>query len=188
VQGRSVEAAAGHAHGAANPHFWLDPGNAEIVGAAIAEALLRVAPDQQEKILAAHERFVARLHQRMAVWDVALAPYRGAPLIAFHNSWPYFARHFRLEIVDVIEPKEGVAPSASRIVRLAVLMRERHVRAILHEPFEPDDASRLLAQRTCAALLKLAPSVGTLPEAGDYFALFDHDVATLAQALGAPGG
>jgi hypothetical protein len=34
-------------------------------------------------------------------------------------------------------------------------------------------------------VLKLAPSVGSVPEASDYISLFEHDVATLAHALSA---
>ena len=33
VQGRSVEPQTGHAHGSANPHYWLDPANGEIMSA-----------------------------------------------------------------------------------------------------------------------------------------------------------
>jgi hypothetical protein len=56
---------------------------------------------------------------------------------------------------------------------------------ILHEPFEPDDAPQLLARRTGAAVVKLAPSVGSIPAASGYTELLDYDVGTLAQALSA---
>ncbi|TMJ85174.1 MAG: zinc ABC transporter substrate-binding protein [Alphaproteobacteria bacterium] len=110
---------------------------------------------------------------------------RAARLIAYHNTWPYFARRFRLDVVDVIEIKEGVAPSPARLARLAAIMREQKIRLIVHEPFEPEEASQLLARRTGAAVVKLAPSVGSLPAANSYLALFDYNVATLAQALSA---
>jgi ABC-type Zn uptake system ZnuABC Zn-binding protein ZnuA len=183
VQGRSVEASSGHAHGAANPHYWLDPANAEIMSAQIAEALTRIAPDGREVIAAAQKRFATDLKAGLARWTAALAADRGAAVIAYHNSWPYFARRFRLNIVDVIEAKEGVPPSAARLAKLAAQMREAKVRAVLHEPFVPSEASRFLAERSGARLVVLAPSVGSKPEAGDYLALFDHNVEVLAAAL-----
>jgi ABC-type Zn uptake system ZnuABC Zn-binding protein ZnuA len=183
VQGRSVEHRSGHAHGSANPHYWLDPANAEVISAYIAEALIRVAPEKRQVIEAAHGRFVADLKAGLGRWTAALEPYRGAPVVAYHNSWPYFARRFRLNIVDVIEAKEGVPPSASRLTTLAARMREAKVRVILHEPFLPNEASRFLAERTGARLVLLAPSVGSKPEAKDFLALFDHNVGLLAQAL-----
>ena len=45
-----------------------------------------------------------------------LAPFAGARLIAYHNSWPYFARRFRLDVIAFIEPKAGrcAEPGPSR--------------------------------------------------------------------------
>jgi ABC-type Zn uptake system ZnuABC Zn-binding protein ZnuA len=187
VKGRSIDATGGggHAHGLANPHYWLDPANAEIITGGIAEAMIRVAPDLTEKIIANRDEFLARLKLALAEWERLLAPHRAARLIAYHNTWPYFARRFRLDIVDVIEVKEGVSPSPARLAKLAALIREQNVGVILHEPFEPEEASQLLARRTGAVVLKLAPSVGSLPQAGNYLALFDYNVGTLARALSA---
>ena len=41
------------------------------------------------------------------------------------------------------------------------------------------------ARRTSAAVVKLAPLVGSLPEAADYLSLFDTDIGRLAGALAA---
>jgi ABC-type Zn uptake system ZnuABC Zn-binding protein ZnuA len=176
----------GHAHGIANPHYWLDPKNAEVMSGAIAEAIVRVAPTAAEEAILRRDRFLGVLAGRLAGWETLLAPYRAARLIAYHNTWPYFARRFRLDVVDVIETKEGVAPSPARLAKLASIIREQKVRVILQEPFEPDEAAQLLARRTGAAVLKLAPSVGSLPETDDYLSLFDADVGSLARALAAP--
>jgi ABC-type Zn uptake system ZnuABC Zn-binding protein ZnuA len=185
VKGRTLDPASSgaHAHGLANPHYWLDPANAEVMTGAIAEAIIRVAPATAEKIRAQRSEFLARLNTSLARWEDLLGPHRGAKLIAYHNTWPYFARRFRLDLVDVIESKEGVAPSPARLAKLASIIREQKVRVILHESFEPDDASQLLARRSSAVVIKLAPSVGSLPEATDYVSLFEYDVATLARAL-----
>jgi ABC-type Zn uptake system ZnuABC Zn-binding protein ZnuA len=183
VQGRSVEARSGHAHGSANPHYWLDPLNAEIMSAHIAEALTRVVPDKRDTIVAAQARFAADVKTGVQRWTSALEPYRGAAVITYHNSWPYFARRFRLNIVDAIEPKEGVPPNVTWLATLAARMRDKKVRAILHEPFEPIEASRFLAERTGARVVLLAPSVGSKAEAKDFFSLFDHNVDLLTKAL-----
>jgi ABC-type Zn uptake system ZnuABC Zn-binding protein ZnuA len=185
VKGRSLDPASmdGHAHGLANPHYWLDPHNAEVITGAIAQAMVAVAPHMAETFAARRADFLARLSTRLALWEAALAPHRGAKLIAYHNTWPYFARRFRLDVVDVIESKEGVAPSPARLAKLAAVIRAQTVRAIIHEPSAPDDASQLLARRTGVPVVKLAPSVGSMPQTSDYIALFEHDIAALARAL-----
>jgi ABC-type Zn uptake system ZnuABC Zn-binding protein ZnuA len=186
IRGQSVVNEGGHAHGVANPHYWLDPDNAIIVTAAVAEALIRLVPAQRDRIRAHRERFLAELASRRQQWTELLAPYAGVKLVAYHNSWPYFARRFRLDVIDFVEPKPGVAPSPSHLAQLIAKGREAGVRAVVHEPYEPQDASRLLAGRLGVPLVVLATSVGSLPGTSDYLALLDHNVATLARALKVP--
>jgi ABC-type Zn uptake system ZnuABC Zn-binding protein ZnuA len=183
VRGRSVSTVPGHAHGSANPHYWLDPINAIAMSGQIAAALVRLMPQQRSAIEKAHARFVTDLKQRLDRWAQLLEAHRGAPLISYHATWPYFARRFRLNIVDVVEQKEGVPPSIARLAGLAKTMRAQKVRAILHEPFQPIDASRALADRTGAQVIVLAPSVGSLPDTGDYLKLIDYNVGLLAKTL-----
>ena len=56
-------------------------------------------------------------------------------------------------------------------------------KAMLHERYEPEEASRFMAQKLGVPMLRLAISVGSLPDARDYFALFDYNVASIANAL-----
>jgi ABC-type Zn uptake system ZnuABC Zn-binding protein ZnuA len=183
VRGQDVTNEGGHAHGVANPHYWLDPGNAVIITAAIAEALVRLAPAERNRILANRDAFLSRLEARRTAWDRALAPFAGTKLIAYHNSWPYFARRFRLDILASIEPKAGVAPSPSHLAHLVADGRKAQVRAIVHEPYEPDEASRFVAGKLGVPVVRLAISVGSLEGTSDYLALIDYNVATLARAL-----
>jgi ABC-type Zn uptake system ZnuABC Zn-binding protein ZnuA len=187
IRGQSVVNEGGHAHGVANPHYWLDPENAAIMTAGIAEALARRAPTEAPRILANRERFLGGLDAKLQRWSVRLAGFAGVKLIAYHNSWPYFARRFRLDIVDFIEPKPGVAPSPAHLARLIAEGRRINVRAILHEPYEPDDSSRLLAQKLGVPVVLLATSVESVAGVKDYLDLFEYNTATLAKALGAPG-
>ncbi len=187
IRGQSVVNEGGHAHGVANPHYWLDPENAAIVTAGIAEALARRIPAEAARILANRERFLGELNARLQRWSARLAAFTGVKLIAYHNSWPYFARRFRLDIVDFIEPKPGVAPSPAHLAKLIAEGRRANVRAILHEPYEPDDASRLVAQKLGVPFVLLATSVGSVAGVKDYLDLFEYNTATLAKALGAPG-
>jgi len=186
VSGQSVVNEGGHAHGVANPHYWLDPANAKIVSLGIAEGLTRMLPAERARIAGNQERFVADLDRALARWTAQLAPVAGVKLIAYHNSWPYFARRFRLDVIGFIEPKPGVAPSPAQLARLVALGKKSAVRAVVHEPYEPEDAARFVAQKLGVSFVLLATSVGSAPEAKDYFALFDHNVAILAKALGVP--
>ncbi|MFM0061074.1 metal ABC transporter substrate-binding protein [Paraburkholderia phytofirmans] len=173
----------GHGHGMANPHYWLDPVNAETITANIATGIIRLAPDARDTVEANRNRFLANLHERLAVWSKQLAPYRGTAVLAYHNGWPYFARRFQLDMVGFIETKEGVPPSAAHLTVLMAQARQRGARAILQTAYEPRRYSEMLSARTGVPVVTLAPSVGSVAQAVDYLSMMDYNVGTLTRAL-----
>lgn len=175
----------GHAHGSGNPHYWLDPANAEIITGNIAEALIRLDPDNARFYERRRLEFLQRLGDRQQAWQAKLAPWSGRPLVAYHNTWAYLARRFRLNFVAYIEPKPGVPPSPAHLASLLRQVRDERVAAIVREAGEPARDAEFLARRGESRLVVLAGSVGALPEASDYLSLFDVNVARLAAAFAA---
>jgi ABC-type Zn uptake system ZnuABC Zn-binding protein ZnuA len=182
LRGMSVGPSDGHAHGSGNPHYWLDPKNAEIITGTILEALARIDPANAAAYEANRQTFLARLNAKLAEWEINLAPLQGMPIVAYHNSWPYFARRFRLDFVGFIETKPGVPPSPSHLAGIVKTMRERGVRIVVREPQEPERDVAFVASKTGGLIVKLAASVGALPRTDDYIALFDANVEALTSA------
>lgn len=178
----SLDASSGHGHGAGNPHYWLDPHNAELISANIVNGLSRVDPANAATYSANHERFVNRLHAQEQVWGKQLAPFIGRAVLAYHDHWAYFARRFRLNIVALIEPKPGIPPSPARLSSLIKEMQQAGVQTIIMQPFDPEPMPKLLAQKTGANIVVLAASVGALPQATDYFSLMQFNVDALVAA------
>jgi ABC-type Zn uptake system ZnuABC Zn-binding protein ZnuA len=179
VRTSALDAASGHGHGGGNPHYWLDPHNAEIMSASLVDGLRRVDPGNANTYEANHKQFIASLRARQRDWDARLAPLSGKPVIGYHDSWAYFARRFRLRIVDLIEPKPGISPSPARLAGLITHIRTTGVVAILRQPFDPDAAPNLLAQKTGVPVVTLASSVGAVPEVRDYLGMMDYNVRAL---------
>jgi ABC-type Zn uptake system ZnuABC Zn-binding protein ZnuA len=182
LRGMSVGPSDGHAHGSGNPHYWLDPENAEIITATLLEALARIDPDHAADYEARRAAFAARLHEKLGAWQAALAPLKGMPIVAYHNSWPYFARRFRLDLLDFIEIRPGVSPSPSHLAGLIQTMHSRGAHIVIREPYDPERDVAFVAGKTGATIATLAASVGALPGTDDYIALFDTDVAALKTA------
>ena len=182
VRGMSVGPGDGHAHGNGNPHYWLDPHNAEIITATIAAGLSRIDPAFSATYEANRAVFLAVLAQKRAEWERKLAPLRGMPLVAYHNSWPYFARRFRLDFAAFIEVKPGVPPSPGHLAGIVRLMKERGAKIVVREPHEPQRDVAFVAAKAAAKIATLAGSVGALPQAPDYIALFDANVDALTAA------
>ena len=169
----------GHAHGRGNPHYWLDPANAEMITGAILEALARVDPPNAKRYEANRARFLDSLAGRIREWTRLLE--HAPPLIAYHDTWPYLARRFRLRFVGIVETRPGVAPSPSHLAALVGTGKETGVRAVVREPWEPARDADFLAQRCGAKVVVLASGVGAVPEARDYVSLIDYDVQAIAR-------
>jgi ABC-type Zn uptake system ZnuABC Zn-binding protein ZnuA len=179
-RGASVGPGEGHAHASGNPHYWLDPKNAEIVTGHILEALAQIDPTNGPYYEANRLAFLERLEAKLRDWDAQLAPVRGKPMIAYHNTWAYLARRFRLDFAGFIEPRPGVPPSPAHLATIIKTMRDRGVRLVVRQPHEPERNAAFVAEKAGAAVVLLAGSVGALPAARDYLSLFDANVAALS--------
>jgi len=178
---RGTAVGPGHPHGSGNPHYWLDPANAEIITGTLLEALHRLdglnAPYYERRRLA----FLEELGSRQQAWSRTLAVLQGTPMIAYHNNWAYFARRFRLNFAGYIEAKPGVPPSPAHLAGLLSAMRAQGIKVIVRQPNEPEKNTRFLAERAGARVVTLAASVGSVAEASSYLSLFEHNVAALAR-------
>jgi ABC-type Zn uptake system ZnuABC Zn-binding protein ZnuA len=184
VRGVALGPGDGHAHGSGNPHYWLDPANAEFITANILEGLARIDPAHTAAFEVNRKAFLARLSAKLPEWEAGLAPLRGMPIIAYHNSWPYFARRFRLDFADFLEIKPGVPSTPSHLAAIIDTMRSRGVRLVVREPHEGERDVAFVAAKAGATVVVLAASVGALPGATDYLKLFDTDIAALRDAAG----
>jgi ABC-type Zn uptake system ZnuABC Zn-binding protein ZnuA len=178
VRGSAV--GSGHAHGSGNPHYWLDPANAEIITGNLLEALARLDAPGAKYYERRRIAFLDRLGAKRREWQAALAPYQGRPLIAYHNNWAYLARRFRLDLAGFIEIKPGVPSGPAHLSGLLRTMREKQIKLIVRQPNEPVRDVEFLASRSAAEVRVLAASVGAVPEAGDYIGLIDYNVKSLA--------
>jgi len=176
--------AGAHVHGFGNPHYWLDPANARPITQTILDGLARLAPDGREAFTRNRALFLERLDAGVTRWTSTLAPYRGARVVVFHDSWPYFARRFGLVIVAAVEPAPGVPPSPASLASLTTSMKDGGVRVLIVEPASSASIASRVAASSGARIVTLVPSVGGDPEARDYLELFELDVRRLAEALG----
>jgi ABC-type Zn uptake system ZnuABC Zn-binding protein ZnuA len=184
VRGVAIGPGDGHAHGSGNPHYWLDPENAGFITANIMEGLARIDPAHTKTYEANRQAFLARLSAKLTEWEAKLAPLKSMPIIAYHNSWPYFARRFRLDFAEFLEIKPGVPSTPSHLAAIIDTMRSRNARLVVREPHEPERDVAFVAAKTGASVVVLAASVGAMPGATDYLSLFDTDIAALLDAAG----
>jgi zinc/manganese transport system substrate-binding protein len=179
-----VTRAMGDVHPYGNPHYWLAPNNGRTIAKAIAERLSELDPAGRttyEKNLA---DFEAKLSEAEKRWEQRMASYAGTKVVTYHNSWPNFAKYFKLDVVGFLEPKPGIPPTPQHNLEIINLMQREKVPLILMEVYFDRKTPDFVASKTGAKVLMLTPSVGGEPSAKDYVSLFDTDVDALVKALG----
>jgi ABC-type Zn uptake system ZnuABC Zn-binding protein ZnuA len=182
----TVNRSMGDVHPLGNPHYWLSPANAVRIAIQIEKRLEQLRPADAAYFQQRLNNFKLRINDANKRWTAALAPYRGAKVVTYHNSWPNFMRAFGLNVVGYVEPKPGVPPSPSHTFDLQQMMKAQGVKAILMEPYFDVKTPQSIADRTGAKLVILYPSVGgaaAKADTEDYFKLFDVNVANLVKAL-----
>jgi len=180
----AVNRSMGDVHPMGNPHYWLDPANAVRMAIQIDNRLAELDPQGAPYYAQRLNAFKIKINDAYKRWRAALAPYQGAKIITYHNSWPNFAKSFGLNVVGYVEPKPGVPPSPSHTFELINQMKAQHIKVIAMEPYFDQKTPQSVAAQTGAQVVILYPSVGGAKSAtDDYFQLFDTNIANLTKAL-----
>lgn len=180
----AVNRSMGDVHPMGNPHYWLDPANAVRIAIQVEKKLTELQPANGPAFQKRLNDFKAKMNAANKRWTTALAPYKGAKIVTYHNSWPNFMRRYGIDVVAFVEPKPGVPPSPSHLFQLINMMKEQKIKAIVMEPYFDHKTPQSVADRTGAKLVVLYPSVGGAKSGtDDYFQLFDTNIATLIEAL-----
>jgi ABC-type Zn uptake system ZnuABC Zn-binding protein ZnuA len=175
----------GDVHPQGNPHFMLDPVAAKTVAQNIQTALCAVDAPQCSSYEAGLQNFRDAIDAKLAVWQSALAPMKGAKVVTYHKEFDYFFSRFGMEIAGTLEPKPGIPPSPTHLTQLVPLMRAEDVRLIVIEPFRERRNPDFVAENTGARVLSL-PTMPDGENTPDYLSLIDYDVRQLVEALAAP--
>jgi zinc/manganese transport system substrate-binding protein len=179
----AVTRAMGDVHPQGNPHYWLDPENGGRIAKAIAAKLSQIDPPNAAYYAQREAEFSRRLGEARKRWAAQTAPLKRLKVVTYHRSWTNFADAFGLDVVGFVEPKPGIPPTPQHTLDVINAMKAQNVKIILVEPYFDSKTPNSIAAAVGGKVLVMPPSVGGVPEAGDYFKLFDYDVALLLSAI-----
>jgi|ERR1051326_2796166 zinc/manganese transport system substrate-binding protein len=175
----SVSRELGDVHPEGNPHFFLDPDNIPVIAKAITERLSELDPDNQASYEANNKELYALWQQNMKGWEEKLKPLKGEKVVEYHRLFDYFLHRFELTIVGTVEPLPGIPPTTKHIGDIEKLIEKEHVRFIIQDVYNSQDASSYLSKRLGVKLIVLPHDVGAVKEADNVFSMFDEIVRRL---------
>jgi ABC-type Zn uptake system ZnuABC Zn-binding protein ZnuA len=160
-----------------------DPIIAKAVAQHIARAFSAVDPAHASDYQANEQKFESNINSKLQDWGKALLPFKGQRVVAYHDSWPYFAHRFGLNIDTFLEPKPGIPPSPSHLAEVIDQIKAQHIKAIIVEPFQDRKIAERVASATGAKVVDFAQFPGGLDGTDTYSKLIDKLVSNLLGAL-----
>jgi zinc/manganese transport system substrate-binding protein len=179
----NVTRAAGDVHALGNPHFTVDPIIAKAIAQHIAKSFATLDPPNAAFYDANYKKFEATINAKLQGWGAIMQTFQGEHVAAYHDSWPYFAHRFGLDIDVFLEPKPGIPPSPSHLTEVIGQMKSYHIKAIIVEPFHDRRIAEKVARSTGAKVVDFSQFPGGIPGTDSYVSLIDQLIKRLADAL-----
>ncbi len=125
-----------------------------------------------------------KLIEKLGGWLKAALPFRGEKIISYHKNWEYFCRDFGLEIVDFVEPKPGIPPTAKHVKKVIDEIKQYNIRLMLVANYFEKHTPQKIEARTGVKAVFLPISVGGEPGVNTVFDLYDLWIRRINEALG----
>lgn len=174
-----ISRAMGDVHISGNPHYWLDPRNGVRMAKAISQRLAQLDPKHADDYQENAKQFEKNINIKLANWRNALRHLNKKPVIAYHTSFVYLADVFGFQIIDEVEPKPGIAPSAASLSKLITKLRNKQINLLIMESYYERRSSRYLSDETGIQIAVLPQSVGAQEDIVTYVDLFNSIVNIL---------
>ena len=135
-----------------NPHLWTAPHLAVEYAEFVRGELTKIDPDGADYFADNAERFIERLWEldEAIAQATATIPEAQRKLITYHDSFPYFAPRYGLEIIGAIQPSDFSEPAPREVASLIQQIRDAGVPAIFGSEVFPSEVLNTIAQEAGA--------------------------------------
>ncbi len=166
----------------------LDAFRAELARRLYGERLVTMLGTDTLDSLAAGGRLVGFLEKQgqldaLGGWLAEALPLRGRTIVCYHKNWIYFTTLFGLNVLDYVEPKPGIPPTARHVAELIDRIGEQDVRVLMAANYFERSKPQLIADRTGILPVVVPMSVGGEPGVDTYFDLVDLWITRLLGAF-----
>lgn len=177
-----------------DPHVWMAPGLWVSVVDRVAEALSEARPEDAALFAANAERYKADLIRldRYAQGVLPTVPDTARVLVTAHDAFGYFGRAYGYQVEGIQGLSTESEAGLARVRDLVDLLVSRKIRAVFVESTVSDRNIRALIEGAAARGHEVSVGGELFSDAmgapgtyeGTYLGMIDHNVTTIARALG----
>lgn len=128
-----VTRAEGDVHPEGNPHFMLSPLKSVEIAKVIAAKLIDLDP--KNKKLYKYNLHIFENKIKSLREDLLKKITKDTKVVSYHKTLTYFYNEFGIINIDVLEPKPGIPPTASHILKLIKKIKEQKVKKVIVENY-----------------------------------------------------
>jgi ABC-type Zn uptake system ZnuABC Zn-binding protein ZnuA len=110
-------------------------------------------------------------------------PFKGAPVVTYHDDMPYLAARLGLEVMGTIESKPGVPPTARHLKELKEQAKARGVKAVVYHAFQPAAPVEAFCEETGARAVLVAHQPGAFEGVPDLLTMYRKNAEAILAAL-----
>lgn len=138
-----------------NPHLWTDPILALEYADLIRGELSALDPDNAAYYAANYEKLEARIVEldRRIADVIATIPPENRKLLTYHDSFPFFAERYGMEIIGAVQPSDFTEPSAREVANLIDQIRAAKVPAVFGSEVFPSPVMEQIARESGAQFI-----------------------------------
>ena len=178
----TVDRSMGDVHPEGNPHIHLNPHNVMRVAKELAKRLESIDAVNASFYNTNLQTFTSRWGEAMTRWNNEASALRGKSVVVHHKAFAYLLDWLNIKTAASLEPKPGIPPTSSHLEGLLLQLKAKPAEMIIRTPYEPDDASEWLSEKTKTPDLVLPYTIGGDAKSDTLFALFDRSIQLLKGA------
>jgi manganese/zinc/iron transport system substrate-binding protein len=180
-----------------DPHVWMAPALWPHVVRAVQSALTDIMPMGADQFATNAQSYIKQLDQieAYAQSSLSLVPDASRVLVTAHDAFGYFGDRYGFEVMGV----QGISTQSEaglvRVAELVDVLVQRQIKAVFVESSVSDRNVRALIEGAAAQGHTVVIGGELFSDAmgpegsyeGTYVGMIDHNVTTIARALGAQG-
>ena len=173
------------AHGATDPHVWLNPLNMEAMGTTVADRLSSIRADKQAMFSANAQALASTMSELDAAWAAGTEKCTSRDLVTSHEAFGYLAKRYGFTQVGISGLSPDSEPSPAKIVEIADFVRANNVKTIYYETLVDPKIAETVASETGASTAVLDPLEGLAPgSTGNYVTVMESNLASVKAGNG----
>lgn len=178
-----------------DPHVWMTPAMWKLVVIEVQKALTAARPEAAEVFAANAEAHLADLDRLISYGTEVLSrvPETNRVLLTAHDAFGYFGRDYGFAVLGIQGISTQSEAGLNRIGELVDLLVARDIKAVFVESSVSDRSMRALIEGAAAQGHEVSIGGELFSDAmgadatyeGTYIGMLDHNMTTIANALGA---